>query len=62
MRNLFMAKIPDFPQMPVKASDPLLNHMYQSIRHFMKLRLERLLRQCFLNALFSPKCLTDIYI
>ena len=40
MRNLFMAEIPDFPQMHVKGSDPLLNKLYQFIRHFVKWRSE----------------------
>ena len=56
MRNLFMGEIPDFPHMPMKASDPLLNQLYQSIHHSMIWRIERLLRQCFLSAHFSPKC------
>ena len=62
MRNLFMAEILDFFQMPVKESDLLLNQLYQSIHHSMIWGKEKLLRQCFLSALFSPKCPTNIYI
>ena len=51
-----MAEIPDFPQMPVNASDPLLNQLYQSIHHSVIWRIERLLCQCLLSALFSLKC------
>ena len=58
MRNLFKAEISDFPHMLVKLSDPLLNQLYQSIHHSVIWRIERLLRQCFLSALFSPKCPT----
>ena len=58
MRNLFMVEISNFPHIPVKASDPLLNQLYQSVQHSVIWRIERLLRQCFLSSLFPPKCPT----
>ena len=33
--SINLAKIPDFPQMSVKALDPLLNQINQSIHHFV---------------------------